>query len=142
MTTSRLENYWSISTKNFISGMTKPAHGGIRPGFKDLYVVLHKAFWNEQLVVLRSEFHDVETSLAGASFKRVRERADCVVGCCAPYPDDDGALDPNDQTGGSGKTGDRAGDHRLRRMDQLLPGAFVCQAAAFQELTRLERQLV
>jgi hypothetical protein len=44
--------------QNFISEMAKPAHGGVRPDFKELYAILHKGFWNEQLVVLRSRFHD------------------------------------------------------------------------------------
>jgi hypothetical protein len=46
--------------------MAKPARAGARANFKDLYDVLHDGFWNEQLVVLQSGFHDVETSLAGA----------------------------------------------------------------------------
>lgn len=45
--------------------MAKPSDGRVRADFLELYTVLQKAFWNEQLVVLRSGFHDVETSLAG-----------------------------------------------------------------------------
>jgi hypothetical protein len=52
--------------QNFISEMAKPGHSGVRPDFRELYSVLHKGFWNEQLVVLRSRFHDLETRLAGA----------------------------------------------------------------------------
>jgi hypothetical protein len=39
-----------------------------------LYSVLQKGFWNEQLVVLRSSFHDVETSLAGLLKDAIRAR--------------------------------------------------------------------
>ena len=60
--------------QNFISEMAKPGHLGVRPDFKELYAVLHKGFWNEQLVVLRSGFHDVETSLAGALKDAIKAR--------------------------------------------------------------------
>jgi hypothetical protein len=60
--------------QNFISEMAKLARGGVRPDFKELYAVLHKGFWSEQLVVLRSSFHDVETSLAGALKDAIRAR--------------------------------------------------------------------
>src|SRR5262245_36216770 len=60
--------------QNFISEMAKPAHGRVRPDFKELYAALHKGFWNEQLVVLGSRFHDVETSLAGALRDGIRAR--------------------------------------------------------------------
>lgn len=55
--------------QNFISEMAKSDHGLVRPHFKELYSVLHEGFWNEQLVVLRSNFHDLETSLAGFYLK-------------------------------------------------------------------------
>ncbi|MCL4710490.1 MAG: hypothetical protein KJZ73_04525 [Pseudorhodoplanes sp.] len=54
--------------------MAKPDHDGVRPDFRDLYSVLHSGFWNEQLVVLRSGFHDVETSLAGILKDAIRAR--------------------------------------------------------------------
>lgn len=60
--------------QNFISEMAKQGHGGVRPDFRELYSVLQKGFWNEQLVVLRSRFHDVETSLAGALKDAIRAR--------------------------------------------------------------------
>jgi hypothetical protein len=60
--------------QNFISEMAKPAHGGVRPDFRDLYSVLHRGFWNEQLVVLGSGFHDVETSLSGTLKDAIRAR--------------------------------------------------------------------
>jgi len=60
--------------QNFISEMAKPGHSGVRPDFRELYSVLHKGFWNEQLVVLRSRFHDLETRLAGALKDAIRAR--------------------------------------------------------------------
>jgi hypothetical protein len=60
--------------QNFISEMAKPGHSGVRPDFRELYSVLQRGFWNEQLVVLRSRFHDVETSLAGALKDPIRAR--------------------------------------------------------------------
>jgi hypothetical protein len=55
--------------QNFISEMAKPARSAAQPDFKELYKVLQQGFWNEQLVVLRSRFHDVETSLAAEALK-------------------------------------------------------------------------
>lgn len=60
--------------QNFISEMAKPAHGGVRPDFRELYAVLHSGFWNEKLVVLRSNFHDIETSLAGVLADAIKAR--------------------------------------------------------------------
>jgi hypothetical protein len=54
--------------------MAKPTHVGVRSDFRDLYSVLQGGFWNEQLVVLRSGFHDVETSLAGIMKEAIRAR--------------------------------------------------------------------
>jgi hypothetical protein len=54
--------------------MAKPTHGGVRRDFRELYSILHKGFWKEQLVVLRSGFHDVETSLAGALKDAIKTR--------------------------------------------------------------------
>jgi hypothetical protein len=73
-TTSRPRKLLVYLDQNFISEMAKPAHSGVRPDFKELYAVLHKGFWNEQLVVLRSAFHDVETSLAGALKGAIKAR--------------------------------------------------------------------
>ena len=64
--TSRPRKLLVYLDQNFISEMAQPTHGGVRRDFRELYSFLHKGFWNEQLVVLRSGFHDVETSLAGA----------------------------------------------------------------------------
>ena len=72
--TSRPRKLLVYLDQNFISEMAKPAHGGVRPDFRELYSVLQKGFWNEQLVVLRSSFHDVETSLAGALKDAIRAR--------------------------------------------------------------------
>ena len=72
--TSRPRKLLVYLDQNFISEMAKPAHGRVRPDFRELYLVLQKGFWNEQLVVLRSRFHDVETSLAGALKDAIRER--------------------------------------------------------------------
>ena len=69
MSISRPRKLLVYLDQNFISEMAKPTHGGVRPDFKELYRVLQKAFWNEQLVVLRSMFHDVETSLAADALK-------------------------------------------------------------------------
>jgi hypothetical protein len=74
MTTSRPRKLLVYLDQNFISEMAKPAHRRVRPDFKELYAVLHKGFWNEQLVVLRSRFHDVETSLAGALKDAIKAR--------------------------------------------------------------------
>jgi hypothetical protein len=60
--------------QNFISEMAKPAHGRVRLDFRELYSILQKGFWNEQLVVLRSGFHDVETSLAGSLKDAIRAK--------------------------------------------------------------------
>ena len=60
--------------QNFVSEMAKPTHARVRPDFRELYSVLHEGFWNEQLVVLRSRFHDVETSLAGLLKDPIRKR--------------------------------------------------------------------
>jgi hypothetical protein len=60
--------------QNFISEMAKTNHEKVRPDFGELYSVLHEGFWNEQLVVLRSRFHDVETSLAGLLKDPIRRR--------------------------------------------------------------------
>lgn len=60
--------------QNFISEMAKPTHGGVRADFRELYSVLQKGFWNEQLVVLRSIFHDLETSLAGVLKDAIRAK--------------------------------------------------------------------
>jgi hypothetical protein len=60
--------------QNFISEMAKPPHSGVRPDFRELCSVLKEGFWDEQLVVLRSRFHDVETSLAGSLKGPIRAR--------------------------------------------------------------------
>ena len=60
--------------QNFISEMAKPTKVGVRADFQELYSVLHDGFWNEQLVVLRSGFHDVETSLAGSLKDPIKSR--------------------------------------------------------------------
>ena len=60
--------------QNFISEMAKSTHDAVRPDFRELYSVLQKGFWNEQLVVLRSSFHDVETSLAGLLKDAIRSK--------------------------------------------------------------------
>jgi hypothetical protein len=60
--------------QNFISEMAKPARDSAQPDFRELYSVLQKGFWNEQLVVLRSGFHEVETSLAVLSKDAIRGR--------------------------------------------------------------------
>jgi hypothetical protein len=72
--TSRPRKLLVYLDQNFMSEMAKPAHGGVRPDFRELYSVLQKGFWNEQLVVLRSSFHDVETSLAGPLKDAIRAR--------------------------------------------------------------------
>ena len=64
--TSRPRKLLVYLDQNFVSEMAKPTHDRVRPDFRELYSVLHEGFWNEQLVVFRSGFHDVETSLAGA----------------------------------------------------------------------------
>lgn len=72
--TSRPRKLLVYLDQNFISEMAKPAHSGVRPDFRELYAILQKGFWNEQLIVLRSGFHDVETSLAGALKDAIRAR--------------------------------------------------------------------
>ena len=72
--TSRPRKLLVYLDQNFISEMAKPTHGAVRPDFRELYSVLQKGFWNEQLVVLRSSFHDVETSLAGLLKDAIRAR--------------------------------------------------------------------
>ena len=72
--TSRPRKLLVFFDHNFISEMAKPTHGGVRRDFRELYSILHKGFWNEQLVVLRSGFHDVETSLAGALKDAIKTR--------------------------------------------------------------------
>jgi chromatin segregation and condensation protein Rec8/ScpA/Scc1 (kleisin family) len=66
MSISRPRKLLVYLDQNFISEMAKPARPAAHPDFKELYRVLQTAFWNEQLVVLRSRFHDVETSLLAA----------------------------------------------------------------------------
>ena len=73
--TSRPRKLLVYLDQNFISEMAKPTHGGVRRDFRELYSILHKGFWKEQLVVLRSGFHDVETSLAGALKDAILMRA-------------------------------------------------------------------
>jgi hypothetical protein len=65
MTASRPKKLLVYLDQNFISEMAKNGHARVRPDFQALYSILQKGFWNEQLVVLRSVFHDIETSLAG-----------------------------------------------------------------------------
>jgi len=72
--TSRPRKLLVYLDQNFISEMAKRAQGGVRPDFRELYSVLQNSFWNEQLVVLRSRFHDVETSLAGLLKDAIRAR--------------------------------------------------------------------
>jgi len=72
--TSRPRKLLVYLDQNFISEMAKSAHERVRPDFRELYSVLQKGFWNEQLVVLRSSFHDVETSLAGLLKDVIRAR--------------------------------------------------------------------
>lgn len=72
--TSRPRKLLVYLDQNFISEMAKPTHDRVRPDFRELYSVLHEGFWNEQLVVLRSTFHDVETSLAGLLKEPIRRR--------------------------------------------------------------------
>jgi hypothetical protein len=60
--------------QNFISEMSKPADSKVRPDFRELYEVLHEGFWDEKLVVPRSGFHDVESSLAGELRRQIRAR--------------------------------------------------------------------
>ena len=74
MTISRPRKLLAYLDQNFISEMTKQAHGKVRHDFRELYAVLQKGFWNEQLVVLRSRFHDVETSLAGGLKDAIKAR--------------------------------------------------------------------
>ena len=72
--TSRPRKLLVYLDQNFISEMAKPTHDRVRPDFRELYSILHEGFWNEQLVVLRSRFHDVETSLAGLLKDPIRRR--------------------------------------------------------------------
>jgi hypothetical protein len=72
--TSRPQKLLVYLDQNFISEMAKPTHGRVRQDFRELYSVLQKGFWNEQLVVLRSGFHDLETSLAGLLRDAIRAR--------------------------------------------------------------------
>jgi hypothetical protein len=74
MTSSRPHKLLVYLDQNFISEMAKANHEKVRPDFRELYSILHKGFWNEQLVVLRSGFHDVETSLAGLLKDPIRRR--------------------------------------------------------------------
>ena len=74
--TSRPRKLLVYLDQNFISEMAKPAHGRVRADFRELYSVLQKGFWNEQLVVLRSRFHDVETSLAGVLKDAIRAKTE------------------------------------------------------------------
>jgi hypothetical protein len=72
--TSRPRKLLVYLDQNFVSEMAKPTHDRVRPDFRELYSVLHEGFWNEQLVVLRSHFHDVETCLAGLLKDAIRSR--------------------------------------------------------------------
>jgi hypothetical protein len=72
--TSRPRKLLVYLDQNFISEMAKPAHDRVRPDFRELYSILQQGFWNEQLVVLRSHFHDVETSLAGLLKEAIRTK--------------------------------------------------------------------
>ena len=72
--TSRPRKLLVYLDQNFMSEMAKPTHDRVRPDFRELYSVLQQGFWNEQLVVLRSSFHDVETSLAGSLRDAIRAR--------------------------------------------------------------------
>jgi hypothetical protein len=74
MTISRPRKLLVYLDQNFLSEMAKPAHVRVRPDFRELYSILQKGFWNEQLVVLRSRFHDEETSLAGELKEPIRTR--------------------------------------------------------------------
>ena len=51
--------------QNFISEMSKPPDRKVRPDFRELYDVLHGGFRDEKFVVPRSDFHDIESGLAG-----------------------------------------------------------------------------
>ena len=50
----------------------------MKPEFRELYELLHGAFWGKKLVVLRSVFHDVETSLAGSLREPIRARQSTI----------------------------------------------------------------
>lgn len=56
--------------QNFISDIAKVERR--RPEFDELYSLLHQGFWEEKLVVLRSVFHEVETSMAGSLADPIR----------------------------------------------------------------------
>ena len=71
--TSRPRKLLVYLDQNFISEMAKPARWG-SAGLQGTVPVLQNGFWNEQLVVLRSRFHDVETSLAGRLKDAIRAR--------------------------------------------------------------------
>jgi hypothetical protein len=51
--------------QNFISEMAKgPINERVKPGFSEIYELLHRGFVEEKLVVPQSLMHDVETSMA------------------------------------------------------------------------------
>jgi hypothetical protein len=60
--------------QNFVSEMAKTRDSPQRLEFEKLHDVLHEGFWGEKFVLLRSIFHDVETSLAGSLKGPIRTR--------------------------------------------------------------------
>ena len=64
--------------QNFISEMAKPRDKPRRLEFAKLYELLHEGFWGEKIVVLRSAFHDAETSLSGALKGPIRTRQSTI----------------------------------------------------------------
>jgi hypothetical protein len=61
--------------QNFISDMAKlSTNARVRPEIDDLFETLHKAFLDEKLVVLRSNLHDLESSLTEAYKELIRSR--------------------------------------------------------------------
>lgn len=61
--------------QNFISDMAKLGrNSNVRTEFQRLFDLIHRGFLDEKCVVLRSVFHDIETSLSGSLKDPIRGR--------------------------------------------------------------------
>jgi hypothetical protein len=59
--------------QNFLSEMAKARDNErVKPEFASIYELLHQAFLDEKIVVPRSHFHDIETSLIPCLRERIR----------------------------------------------------------------------
>jgi hypothetical protein len=75
ITTDRPKKSLIYLDQNFVSEMAKLGlNSNVRPDFQRLFDLLHTGFLDEKCVVLRSAFHEVETSLSGFLREPIRAR--------------------------------------------------------------------